>query len=165
MADRDQNSRLSGADEPEDEGEVLEWTTHPLKRKPLAAILVTIFILVTGFLVFVVTESRTFGTLALIVLFASLAKFYLPTRYRLTDKRLMVKSTTQTIYKNWSQYRSFYPDRNGVLLSPFLSPSRLENFRGVYLIFEQNRDDVVRFVESHVGQAADEITDDAEEKK
>jgi hypothetical protein len=100
-----------------------------------------------------------------VVLFASLAKFYLPTKYRLSDKRIMVKSTTQTVYKNWSQYRSFYPDRNGVLLSPFVRPSRLENFRGLYLIFENNKKDVIRFVENHIGKTTDERVSTEEESK
>lgn len=165
MTDHDDNRSLSQTDEQESEGLVLEWTAHPLRRKPLAAVLVTIFILATGFLVFITTQSKTFGTLALVVLFASLAKFYMPTRYRLTDKRLMVKSTTQTLFKNWSQYRSYYPDKNGVLLSPFLTPSRLENFRGLYLLFEQNRDEVIAFVKAHIGTSADDSTEISEEKK
>jgi hypothetical protein len=158
-----EKNKQTVVDTVEDEGTVLAWTTHPLKRKPLAAALVTLFILVTGFLVYVVTESKAFGTLALVVLFASLAKFYLPTKYRLTDKRIMVKSTTQTIYKNWSQFRSHYRDRNGVLLSPFVRPSRLENFRGLYLIFEQNRDEVMDFVKAHIS-ALPEDADNTDEE-
>ncbi len=139
--------QVSGND---DEGETLSWTTHPIRRKPITAGLVTIFILVVGFLVLVTTESKAFGTLALVVLFASLAKFYMPTKYRLSGKRIMVKSTTQTVYKIWSHFRSFYPDKNGVLLSPFIQPARLENFRGIYLIFENNRDEVIDFIRSHI---------------
>ncbi|UCE24020.1 MAG: hypothetical protein JSU74_12090 [Candidatus Zixiibacteriota bacterium] len=165
MSDRDEEKTTTRAGEEIDEGEVLAWTTHPLKRKPIAAAAVTVFILVVGFLVFATTESKAFGTLALVVLFASLARFYLPTKYRLSDKRIMVKSTTQTVYKNWSQYRSFYPDRNGVLLSPFVRPSRLENFRGLYLIFENNKKDVIRFVENHIGKTTDEKVSTEEESK
>jgi hypothetical protein len=155
----------SGSSTPEHngEGEVLVWTTHPIKRKPLVAVLVTVFILVVGFLVLITTESKAFGTLALVVLFASLAKFYLPTRYRLNDKHITVKTTTQTMRKRWSQYRSFYPDRNGVLLSPFMRPSRLENFRGLYLIFEDNREAVTRFVQSHIGSPETDPGDPGEE--
>jgi len=155
----DSNTTPAEAEVGGDEGEVLAWTAHPLKRKPLAAVLVTIFILVVGFLVLLTTGSKAFGTLALVVLFASLAKFYLPTKYRLTDKRVTIKSTTQTIHKNWSQFRSFYPDRNGVLLSPFVQPSRLENFRGAYLIFENNKEEVLRFVESQINRVVDQTED------
>jgi hypothetical protein len=44
-----------------------------------------------------------------------------------------------------------------VLLSPFAEPSRLENFRGLYVMFEGNRDAVTKFVQEHirpVGQAS-----------
>jgi len=52
--------------------------------------------------------------------------------------------------KDWTFYRSFYVDKNGVLLSPFERPSRLENFRGVYIRFHQNKDRVVEFVSSRI---------------
>ena len=150
MSENDKDKTVAPAQDIVDEGEVLAWTTHPIRRKPLTAVIVTFFILVVGFLVFVTTESKAFGTLALVVLFASVAKFYMPTKYRLSDKRVTVKSTTQTITKNWSHFRSYYPDKNGVLLSPFIQPSRLENFRGMYLIFENNRDAVMDFIRSHI---------------
>ena len=150
MTENDKNKAEVLAPDTDDEGETLAWTTHPIRRKPITAVLVTVFILVVGFLVLVTTESKAFGTLALVVLFASLAKFYMPTKYRLNDKRVTVKSTTQTIHKNWSHFRSFYPDKNGVLLSPFIQPTRLENFRGMYLIFDNNRDEVINFIRSHI---------------
>ena len=105
-----------------DEGPVLEWTTHPIKRRPWTAIGVTLFIFVVSFVVLVATDSQWFGFVALVVLFASVAKFYMPTKFRLSEKEVMIKSTTQTIKKPWSMFRSFYPDKNGVLLSPFTEP-------------------------------------------
>lgn len=132
---------------------LLKWTTHPMKRRPLVAVLVTVFIFIIAGLAFSMTESKAFAVLALVVLFMSLAKFYLPTRYMLTEKFVVIKTTTQKIEKKWSEYRSFYPDKNGVLLSPFVDPSRLENFRGIYLIFEKNKDEVVKIVEKMIAQA------------
>ena len=40
-----------------------------------------------------------------------------------------------------------YPGRRGVLLSPFLGPSRLENFRGFYLRYgKDNKTEVDEFL-------------------
>ena len=128
----------------------LEWKTHPMKKRPRAAILVTVFIFIIAGMVYSMTESNIFPTLTLIVLFASLAKFYLPTKFTLDDKFVIVKSTTQTIKKEWVNFRSFYPDKNGVLLSPFLEPTRMENFRGLFLIFDNNQEKVISFVKSHI---------------
>ena len=90
--------------------------------------------------------------LRLLVLFASLAKYYFPTRFRLDADGITVKTMTQTLHKAWSMYRSYYPDRNGVLLSPFPSPSRLENFRGLYVMFAGNGDEVVQFIGEHISK-------------
>ena len=155
MATDEKNEPL-GNEQPEEEGEVLSWTVHPMRRKPVVALLVTVFIFVVSMLAYMTTDSKTFGTLALVVLFASLAKFYMPTTYRLSDARITIKTMTQTIHKSWSQFRSFYPDKNGVLLSPFPGPSRLESFRGIFLIFDRNRDQVVEFIKPRIGQVLEE---------
>ncbi|MEA3296701.1 MAG: hypothetical protein U9R56_02420 [candidate division Zixibacteria bacterium] len=133
---------------PDIESRVLEWTCHPMRRRPLVSVLTTIFIVVVGIVVFYSTNSRAFAVLALVVMCLSLAKFYFPTSYRLTKDKLIVKTTTQTLARKWSQYRSCYPDKNGILLSPFPVPSRLENFRGLYLMFSDNRDEVTAFVKT-----------------
>jgi hypothetical protein len=144
--------RTSGELPPATESErlLMSWTTHPMQRRPLATVLVTIFILIISMLVYLAMESKAFSVLALVVLFASLARFYLPTRYRLTDRSITIKSLTQTVNKPWSMYRSCYPDKNGILLSPFAEPSRLENFRGIYLLFGDNKEEVTSTVKDRI---------------
>ena len=137
---------------PVDEGETLEWTCHPMKRRPLTTILVMLFVMVVGAGVYSWTESRVFAVFALVVLLASLARFFFPTSYRLSDRRITIKTVTQTLHKDWEVYRTSYPDKNGILLSPFVQPSRLENFRGLYLLFNNNRDEVGEFVNQRLGR-------------
>jgi cell division protein FtsW (lipid II flippase) len=141
------NSASSSVEEPI----LLEWTCHPVRRRPWVSAAVTLFIVVVAMAVFYGTDSRAFAVLALVVLLMSLAKFYMPTSFKFTPTKVYVKTTTQTLAKDWSQYRTFYADRNGVLLSPFAGPSRLENFRGLYLMFEANRDQVLEIVKSRIG--------------
>lgn len=132
------------------EGRSLAWRIHPVKRKPMLSAVVTLAILLFSFLVFVSTESTFMTVLSLAILFGSLAKFYWPTSFTLTEKEIVVKTTMQTLRKEWSLYRSYWPDKNGVLLSPFAEKSRLENFRGLYLIFGENKDDVIAFVKERI---------------
>jgi hypothetical protein len=40
--------------------------------------------------------------------------------------------------RNFSAFRACYPEKRGILLSPYLSPTRLENFRGFYLRYGGN---------------------------
>ena len=134
----------------EDEGEFLAWTCHPVKRSPWKSVAVSSLILFFGILVWIGTDSRLFTSLSIVILFLSLSKFYLPTGYKLTSKKIYVKTMTQTVVKEWKIYRTFYPDKNGVLLSTFAGPSRLENFRGLYILFSDNREQVVEFVRNRM---------------
>lgn len=144
-------------------GSVIEWTVHPVKRNPKRSVLVTIFILVVSAVVYSITSSPFFCILSLLFLFGSLGKFYFPTSYRLTEQQIIVKTRMQTLAKDWTAYRSSYPDKNGVLISPFPEPTRLENFRGLYLMTDKsNRDEVIAFV-GHclVSQSSESGTSDA----
>ncbi len=160
----EENTKIESTDNKSDNNEdiIFEWMTHPMRKRPVTAMLVIVFILVTSMLVFYATASKLFTGLALIVLFASTAKFFLPTRFKMTDKQVIIKTTTQKIKKNWKNFRSFYPDKNGVLLSPFLEPSRLENFRGMYLIFADNKEEVVNQVKQHINVDENLIVEDKE---
>lgn len=59
-----------------------------------------------------------------------------------------------------SMFRSFYPDKRGVLLSPFTRPSRLENFRGVYVRYDGNKDEVDAFVKEIFDKRKAELLDE-----
>jgi len=156
-------AKAGGSDEkqePADPGKILEWVCHPAKKNTRVTVLVTFFILIIIAAVYYATMSVWFGVLAVLILFGSLTSFYFPTAYRLTEDEIFIKTTTQTLKKKWSQYRTFYPDKNGVLLSPFVRPSRMENFRGVYLKFWYNKDEVIAFVKERM----EKIKAEAEEK-
>lgn len=131
----------------------LEWTTHPVQRRPLISAAVSMFIVVVTVGIYFSLDSVGFALLAMLVLFGSLAKFYFPTHYILDRQKITVKTTTQTLHKSWSLYRSSYPDKNGVFVSPFVDRSRLENFRGLYLMCENNRDEVAAYVKTCIATA------------
>ncbi len=134
-------------------GPVIEWEVHPVKRRPWVSVAVSLFVVLVVAVVRIATDSQVFAILAAIVMLASLAKFYFPTRYQLDESGVTVKTMTQTLKKEWSLYRSCYPDKNGILLSPFAGPSRLENFRGLYIMFDNRRDEVIAFCRSQIEKA------------
>ena len=148
------SSSSSGERDIATEKTTLGWTVHPVKRKPLLSVGITLLIFVIGLGVYSSTDSAGFAGLALAVLFASLAKFYFPTSYQLTAKEIIVKTSTQTLRKEWKLYRSCYPDKKGVFLSPFEGRSRLENFRGIYLMCNDNIPEVAAFARARMGLAA-----------
>lgn len=129
---------------------IYQYVCHPARRNRTITVLTTVFLVVCVVLVWLISFSPFLVGLAVVILFGALAGFYFPTRYVFYDDHLLVKTTIQTLRKDWSLFRSYYPDRNGVLLSPFPRPTRLENFRGTYVRFERNRDRVMEIVGSKI---------------
>ncbi len=121
-----------------------------MKRSTKISILVITFLLAVWFLVYVTTFSLLLTMLSVVIMLGSLSPFFLPTHYQLDEKKVKVKFFFNTKEKEWIAFRSFYADKNGVLLSPFERPSRLENFRGLYVRFNQNKEEVIDFVKSKI---------------
>lgn len=109
-------------------------------------------------IVYLATGSLLFLAIAVVMLLGSLSGFFLPTEYEFYADKIKVKCFLASLEKEWKNYRSFYIDKNGVLLSPFKEPSRLENFRGIYLRLDRNseiKDKVIDFIKSKIGNSVD----------
>ncbi|KPL03615.1 MAG: hypothetical protein AMJ73_06110 [candidate division Zixibacteria bacterium SM1_73] len=132
------------------DGIVLKWSTHPVKRNTKISILVILFLFMIWLLVYLTTFSLLLTILSVVIMLGSLSPFFLPTYYELDTEKIKVKFFFSTKEKEWNMFKSFYVDKNGVLLSPFEKPSRLENFRGLYVRFNQNKEEVVDFVRSKI---------------
>lgn len=96
------------------------------------------------------TLSLGYLLLAIFILMASLSAYFFPTSYEMTDEKIRVKYIATRKEKNWDSFRSFYADKNGVFLSPFPKPSRMENFRGLYVRYKDNQEEVLDFVKSKI---------------
>ncbi len=123
----------------------IEWVSFPVKEEKRKGILALVFIIVFSVLLGYAWGSL-WGCISFAFLFISLLPFYIPTYYRLDEEKIILRRF-YTVEKRWDEIRSYYPDRYGVLLSPFSYPTRLENFRGIYLRFSGNREEVLSFIE------------------
>lgn len=111
----------------------LTWKSHPARERPLAAALVTVFIIILMVTVYLIMHSAMMMLLAGAILFISLSTFYMPTTFSIDENKVRIKYLYTIKERNLSAFRQYYPETRGILLSPYLSPSRLENFRGFYL--------------------------------
>lgn len=125
----------------------LTWTAWPARRSPVRAVLALAFIVLMAWTIQSLFRTTYFTIVAVLLVWGQVAGFFVPTRYTLADDKVAVRGVVSRREKDWSEFRSFYVDREGILLSPFLERSRLERFRGLSLQFHDNRDEVVSFVE------------------
>lgn len=77
---------------------------------------------------------------------ASLGVFFFPTRYTLTEDGLTVEFLGTTQVKKWSSFMRAEPEKNGIFLSPFARKGFLEHYRGIFVRYDGNKDEVDRFV-------------------
>jgi hypothetical protein len=129
---------------------VLRWRSHPFVKKRFTSFLVIFCLVAVWVSVYLTTYSTIMTGVSVFILLGALSPFFLPTDYELTSDKVRVRFFLSQKEKDWSSYRSFYVDKNGILLSPFERPSRLENFRGIYIRFDRNKDQVAKFVSSKI---------------
>ena len=141
--------------------ESLSWTSWPMLRSPVRAVLAVAFVVLMAGTIQALFRTTYFTVVAVLLVWGQIAGFFLPTRFSLTDEKVSVRGLVSRREKDWSEFRSHYVDKEGVLLSPFIERSRLERFRGVSLQFHGNRDEVVAFVE-HMMSRGDDTGDGAE---
>ena len=127
--------------------ESLSWTSWPMLKSPVRAVLAVAFMVVMAWFIQSLFRTTYFTVVAVLLVWGQVAGFFLPTRFALTDEGVSVRGLVSRRQKGWGDFRSWYVDREGLLLSPFTERSRLERFRGVSLQFHGNRDEVVGFVE------------------
>jgi hypothetical protein len=138
----------------------LEWTVHPIKRNWKVSVGVITFLVALCATIYFSFNSLALLALSVTILVCSLAPFFFPTTYTLQDDCIIVKSLLRRFSKEWASFKSYYPDRNGILLSPFPSPSRLENFRGIYVRFWYNKTEVVDFIKERIKNSSTKLNCD-----
>lgn len=122
------------------------WKVHPLRENWTRSILLLLFLLLLFLGIYWLFQSAFITLLSTIFVTSSLYRYFVPFRYELHEHELVVTAPFYRLTKSWDAFRSFYVDNNGVLLSPFAKPSRLENFRGVYVHLGANRSEVLDFI-------------------
>lgn len=128
----------------------IQWTVHPIRRNWKVSTGVVSFLVILCAAIYFSFDSVAFLLMSIAIFAFSLSPFFFPTTYILREDRVIVRSLLRASSKQWDSFRSYYTDRNGVLLSPFSSPSRLENFRGLYIRFSGNRSEVVDFIKGKI---------------
>ena len=121
----------------------------------------TLIILCASFLAAVAMGNGWWGVLGALLLFLAMWSFYLPHTYRLDGAGVSKRSVFGEERRRWEEIRSFYVDRYGVLLSPFVQPTRLARFRGISVQFGPgNREEVLEIIRSRVGDSRPAATGD-----
>jgi len=130
-----------------------EWSVHPFMESRARAVLSVAAPLLVAALVHLWMHAWLWTVLALALLGSAEVPFFLKTAYRFDADGVSLRRAGVAQAKKWDQLKTYYPDRNGVLLSPFARPYWLENFRGIYLQYGRHREAVLAQLERRLGPA------------
>ncbi|MYA69946.1 hypothetical protein F4Y19_07650 [Candidatus Poribacteria bacterium] len=130
----------------------LSWTVHPLVENWRNSALLGFFLALLLLIIYLGFQLIYVAVLSAIFLIGSLYKYFLPFHHQFESDKLIITSCCfYRLERPWEAFRSFFTDANGVLLSPFARPTRLENFRGVYVRFgKYPPEEIINFITSKI---------------
>jgi len=127
-----------------------EWTVFPMRENPARGILFWVIVIVTIWAVYWNVGSLFLTFVAAFMLLGSLTSFFLRTTYRIDENGAGFRRFIFKKLVGWSRIRSVNDEQSGIFLSPFPVKSKLENFRGIFLPYRNNRDNVIEIMRKYV---------------
>lgn len=119
--------------------EPLSWRVHPLRQE--SRLKSGLLVLTIGGVAAIAGLSfggALYGVLSLAILGASMSRYLLPTAFRLDPQGARVDHGLRGRTLTWSQVRRVDAHADGLFLSPFARPCRLDAFRGAFLRYAGN---------------------------
>ncbi len=135
-----------------DEGQVAEevyrWRVHLLRRQPERLPVVLLVLVGAPVLGLWLMGHWLFALAAFWMIFSATADYLMPIRYEIDATGVRQRGWSPRRMR-WEQVKRVVWGEQGVLLSPFAQPSRLDAFRGVFLWYGDQPDTVRMWVERY----------------
>ncbi len=130
---------------------IIEWHSFPMIDYPKKTIFVVLFLIFMAVILWNITivgwQQPLYYILGVIVLFIGVIPYFVSTKYEFYEHRFIVRYPFITIEKSYSDYGSFYVDKNGIMISTFKQVSRLDAFRGQSVRFSKSREEKQAIIE------------------
>ena len=127
------------------------WKVHPLLSEARSkSLLLMAIVLGTVVIAWFSIGHFFYGLIALVALVVSLSSYFFPSYYTLDEEGICREHLGHRRLRKWNEFRRVDARSNGLFLSPFSRPTRLDSFRGFFLPFHKNRDQTLYYVQHHV---------------
>lgn len=130
-----------------EEKTLLTWRMHLAGRDKLYKPVLTVMVIVAVLTYLQYLSGQRWVTIfGCIFLSLSLADYFLPISFRLTEKGAYRSGLLGGKFVPWEKVKHCYLDDKGIKLSVLPKRSALEGFKGLYLYFGDNQDELVEAV-------------------
>lgn len=135
----------------------ISWRVHPFVENWKRSGILLVFLSVILAILYFGFQSIIIVFFSALLLIGPLYKYFLPFHYHCTHVSLVVNACCYNLERPWTSFRSNYIDKNGILLSPFSRPTRLENFRGIYIRFGQHPpEEIINFIQHRINSESND---------
>lgn len=123
--------------------EPLAWQVNLGSDRPEKRWIVLAIACVVGLFALLVLRSAALAAFGFLATLASTAELFLPLKYKLDVQGASMQCGLSASTIEWKAVKRIAADESGVKVTPFEKPHRLDPFRGVYLRFAGNREEVL----------------------
>ena len=126
------------------------WTSHPLREEsPVKSALLILFILALSAAAGASFGHLIYGLLTFGILAGCMSRYFVPTLYECDAEGLSMAHLGSRRRMAWEAVGRVVPFPDGVFLSPFEQPCRMDRFQGHFVRCRRNPDAVGR-IQEHV---------------
>lgn len=125
---------------------ILAWKVHLLRQEPRRVLLIAPVVLASLVVSYILFHSLLFPAVALLLFASALSEYLFPIRFEVTREGASSRTLLGRTTIGWDRVKKYYLDDRGIKLSSLGVTGRLEAYRGVYLRFGGNRDEVIEAV-------------------
>lgn len=121
----------------------LHWEYRAWERDPKRRVVAVVAALAAALIGFVVMHHVLFSIIGVTVIVVSTAELYFPVKYTLNENGAKQKCGFSVSEITWDKVARLEERADGVRLSPFDKPHRLDAFRGLFLRYSGNKDAIL----------------------
>lgn len=130
----------------------LSWQAHPASERAGAAVLGGAVVLAVAAAAWWSGGGWAWSVLALAILTAALNRFFFRSRFAIDAEGITARFPLSTRRLGWRDVRRFVVDANGGYLSTRARRSWLDAYRGLHVMFGDQRDAVIECIRAHLPQ-------------
>jgi hypothetical protein len=132
--------------------DLLRWRYDPWRARPGRTWALLAVNFAVAAVVYFTFPEKVFVLLALVFMFGATLSMLVPISYRFDADGVTVFFLGTRNFRRWEHYRNCYVHQNGVFLTSMPKPSGLDPFRGHFLLFAGNREEVASYARERIKQ-------------
>ena len=134
--------------------EPLQWSVRLWEQAPGKRWVVLVVAIACGTMGWSIFQSPLLALVGFLGIVGATSEFWLPLRYKLDSTRASVRCGISLTAIEWQAVKRIAESAVGVRLSPLEKQTRLAPFRGVFLRYAGNREQVLEYVNNLRGDSA-----------